>query len=1421
MKDHSTLPLRPGKSLFTASRNPRTPVPRCWWRPLLLAALISLTTAAPHAQTCELSGTSGGESIAAQISIDAAGTSVGSEAVVIAGTTLRLDAIATAYGECHHRVTGTCGSCACSVDHVYNRVVHHITVTSDRTTATSSGSFLEGYVYGKKPDGTTGYFNVLDTHANSTGPIFETVSTPGTYRFNFYAVIDDTICDLGPATTQVASITIHVREKDDDPNSGTTSCNQNVGGPVNVTNGNMYLQQTDYRLPGVGEGVQVTRTYNSNSKRTGLFGFGWASALDESITGYGAKSARLNLPDGRAIFFARGDTTSPLVPREPLDFRAQIVVAASGYTLIFADGRVHQFDPAGKLLSIADRNGNLTTLSNDASGRPLTITDSSGRTLSIAYTSGLISSISDPVGTIATYVYGSGRLSTVTYADGSQFKFTYFYNGFTGGGYKLTTVKDALNNVLESHAYDAQGRAYTSERQSGVERYTLNFISAAETDVTDALGRVTKYFFDKSKGRNVVTRVKGSCGCGGSRVETWAYDARLNVTARTNVLGQTTAYTYDTAGNRLTESGPLGTTTYTYNAFGQVLTVTDPLNGVSTYTYDGAGNVLTARDALDKTSAFTYTARGQLASVTDPRTNRTEFTYDSFGNLIERKDAGLNTTTFAYDTRGRLTAVTDALTHTTVYEYDLAGRVKKVTLPDNSFVTFTYDLAGRRTRMTDARGNSTDYEYDTAYRLKKVTDAAAKTVSYSYDLMSNVASMTDQLGRVTNYEYDESDRPVKMSYPEATVGAGRPFATIEYDAAGNVTKRTDTAGQATLFAYDSASRLMKVTDAALKDTLYEYDGRSRLTAVVDPLAQRYEFGYDAMGHLTQVRRGGLTMSFAYDAAGNRTRRTDYKGVVTDYTYDPLNRLTTVSYPNNTSVTYSYDVASHLTSATNQTGTVAIGYDSRDRVSGTTDVWGQAVGYGYDANDNRTAMSLGAVANTSYQYDTLNRLTQLTDSAGGVFTFTHDAAGRLTSRAAPNGVAATYSYDGLNRLTRLKHTKGITTVGDYQYQFNAGGGITQLTDGAVAHTYSYDAVDRLTAAAHPGQPSESYTYDAVGNRTASHLAASYQYQPFNKVVAVGSTSYAYDANGNLISRSDASGAWEYFWDYENQLVEVRKPDGTVITYKYDALGRRVETGRSDGTWTRYDYDGTNVILDRKSDGSVTEYANGLGVDEKLRQRTNGSNPLYFVVDHLGSTRALTDSSGNVVESMTYDSFGNGPASTLTRYGYTGRELDSETGLYYYRARWYDPAQGRFVSEDPIGLKGGINPYAYVGNKPLNSKDPTGLLADCNCACNQGSGVKFPPACVLPCAWAAAWGLQCGLCTLFHGGVACRDICAIAAIYGRLCASCLFGGWGGPGLPPGPDPGPPLPPGPKPPPRLPPAPEPDPGDPEVPIPSPSER
>lgn len=1188
------------------------------------------------------------------------------------------------------------------------------------------------------PDGDS--FNIADIIPSSTGNIVYTgTATPGlgfvqvnSSAFFGLEQMSYWLVDSFGLHSSFATVNIFIVNNGNDENLGAMGCNARVGQPVNVTNGNMYVQQTDYRLPGVGPSIDITRTYNSLSQSAGLFGAKWSTLYDERITAYDNKLLRLELSDGRAVYFGRSGTSGPFNPLTPQFFGSITKNANGTYTFSTTDGQAHQFSSTGKLTSLADRNNNQTSLSYDGNGHLASITDTFGRTVTVATDSmGRITALSDGAGVIANYAYDGTdadvlALRSANFPDGSKYVFSHV---IVGGNQYLTTITDARGKVVEHHDYDSTGRAYTSERQNGVDKYTLNFVGATETHVTDAEGHLTKYTFRQSNGRNLVTKVEGLCNCGGSQIERWAYDERGNVVSATNALNQVTTYTYDASGNPLTTTDLNGNRAYTYNSFSQVLTATDPMAGVTTMTYDTHGNLLTIKDALNNTTTFTVNARGQVTSVKDARTdsnNTTTFDYQGGPNLMGKTDPLGHTTSFTYWPRGWLKSVSDTVTQsgspvtlTTQYEYDAVGRSKKMIYPDpaHSFVENTYDEAGRLTSVKDAGGKITNYAYDeieSAYRVKTITDPLGHTTTFGYTPMSRLAFRKDALNQQTDYEYDDFGRLKKVIYPPA-VAAGPRLAEefTEYDALGRIVKYHDTAGRLTSYTYDDVNRINTVVDPLSQTTKFQYNQRQQLIKVTDALLQEYQFTPDALGRVTSLTRGGQTMSYTYDPVGNRTQRIDYNGTTTNYGYDKLNRLHSVMYSGGMSATYDYDEISRLVSAANQNGTVSFVYDNRSRVVSTTDVLGKTIAYTYDANGNRTSMTLGSSVGITYDlYDDANRLRQMTDNASGVYTFNYDDANRPTSRTLPNGVATTASYDGISRLTQLKHSLGSGTINDFQYTYNSASAITQITEPARTRSFGYDGVDRLTAVTNSAGSNESYTYDSVGNRTSSHLSASYGLQPFNKIVSTATASYTYDGNGNMTSRWDAAGRWYFNWDAENRLVRVVKPGWRplsyrTITYAYDALGRRTERQSKTAGTENYTYDGQDVILDQNSSGAQTTYINGPGIDNKLKM-VSGSTASYFLQDHLGSTTALTNSSGAVVSSATYDGYGRQSGAIGTHYGYTGRELDPDTGLMFYRARWYDTQLGRFIGEDPIGFLGGdINVYSYVRNNPLQFNDPLGL------------------------------------------------------------------------------------------------------------------
>ncbi len=284
------------------------------------------------------------------------------------------------------------------------------------------------------------------------------------------------------------------------------------------------------------------------------------------------------------------------------------------------------------------------------------------------------------------------------------------------------------------------------------------------------------------------------------------------------------------------------------------------------------------------------------------------------------------------------------------------------------------------------------------------------------------------------------------------------------------------------------------------------------------------------------------------------------------------------------------------------------------------------------------------------------------------------------------------------------------IGLWQYSYDAVGNRTQMSTPTGTHTYAYGATDRLTSASHPTGPVETYSYDTVGNRLTD-ATASYTYDAAHRLLSKTGVSYTWDANGNLTGKTDATRTTTYRYEGDNRLVQVTRGGSTLASFTYDAFGRRVSKTTSTGT-VYFVYDGEDILAEVDASGNLlTYYVHGPGIDEPLAM-VRGGQTYYYHADALGTITHLTNASGAVVQSYDYDSFGNLTAqsgSVTQPYTYTAREWDAETSLYYYRARYYDPQVGRFITEDPIGVNGGINLYGYVRNNPIKRTDPRGLAS----------------------------------------------------------------------------------------------------------------
>ena len=290
----------------------------------------------------------------------------------------------------------------------------------------------------------------------------------------------------------------------------------------------------------------------------------------------------------------------------------------------------------------------------------------------------------------------------------------------------------------------------------------------------------------------------------------------------------------------------------------------------------------------------------------------------------------------------------------------------------------------------------------------------------------------------------------------------------------------------------------------------------------------------------------------------------------------------------------------------------------------------------------------------------------------------------------------------------------TQINKADYLYNNVGNRTSLTDRRRAQAFGYDTLDRLTSASHPllATP-QAFAYDPVGNRTTGGSVVN----AGNQLTADANHAYQYDDNGNLTRKTLlATGNYsQYTYDAENRLIKVEDfvagnpTPAFTSTYRYDGLGRRIEKV-ANGQTKRYIYDSEDILLEYDGANVLqTRYTHGQGIDEPIAVTKAGST-FFYHQDGLGTVTDLTDSAGVTTKSYSYDAYGNivdQTGSLDQPYTYTGRELDSETGLYYYRARYYDPRIGRFLQKDPIGFLGGdLNTYSYVYQTPTFCNDPSG-------------------------------------------------------------------------------------------------------------------
>lgn len=1068
--------------------------------------------------------------------------------------------------------------------------------------------------------------------------------------------------------------------------------NQQTGWQLLTSEDTKEIFTLDGRLASVTTraGQTTTLSYDSNNRLSSVIGhFGHSLIFDYDL---GNRVSSITVPDGgvyRYSYDAKNNLASVIYPDKTL---RQYLYENTAF--------IHA------LTGIIDENGKrFASWTYDTQGRATSSQHAGGAELT-------------------TVAYNTDGSATVTDALGNQhgYNFTTQFDVV-----KPTEVTGIANKGLgaKSFTYDANG-----------------FVASQ----TDFNGNVTTFVRDATARETSRTEAAGTAL---ARTITTAWHSKFRLPTKITEPNRVTTFSYDNSGNltekTVTSGADSRTWAFTYNSAGQVLTVDGPrtdVNDVSQYTFDSKGNLTTLTDALGHVTQITaYNANGQPVSIID-------------ANGLVKK--------LTYDARGRVTA-TQTGNEVTSYIYDAVGQLSKTIAPDGSTIAFSYDDAHRLVKVTDQLGNHINYtldaignrikeeiydpksnlthtltnQFDSLNRLTAKIGAEGQTQTYLYDDNDNLVSISDPLNNTTTLTYDALNRFVSSMDPAGNA------VTMAYDANDNLLSVTDPLSHITQYnhgglgdaitidspdsgvttnSYDSAGNKIETTDARGEKIKYSYDALNRISSIEYGNSQAIRLSYDqgsnGIGHLTQMNdQAGIT-SWSYDNHGRMSSKTFTSGtlsLVTRYDYNADGRLITLSYPSGNVVQVTY-----------QNGLVtALARNGKSLISSVSYQPFGAPAEWVFGNGIKTTRSFDLDGRMA-AYDLGDRSRQLS----------YDAAGRIIGyQDSDMNHDQNFNYDTLSRLTGFS-----TPSSQIDYQYDANSNRTSKISGAISDISTIDsASNRLLK---NSNPLRVYSYDASGN-----------------LINDGRNQFTYDGRGRLLKASGSFGTEQYLINGLGQrLAKVNAidmagdadQDGTLtatdlrlivlmakgsvainlagdcnhdgkitaadaICTQAKMADMRINPGKyaQVGTYFAYDEAG-HLIGEYTEKGTPIQETVWLG-DMPVAVMV-GEQTYYVHSDHLKAPRAISDDLGKVVWRWDSEAFGNtlanedpdkdGNAFTYN-LRFPGQYYDKSTGLHYNGFRDYDPAIGRYIESDPIGLNAGLNTFGYAEGNPVSLFDPLGL------------------------------------------------------------------------------------------------------------------
>ena len=1055
--------------------------------------------------------------------------------------------------------------------------------------------------------------------------------------------------------------------------------------------GEERIYQSDFSLPGV---MPLTwhRVYRSNliTYDKGALGARWTNSYLSRID-IRKNEWLLNTSDGRIVKLPKLKVGE--FHRDGTNGYNIAYLSVGLISITFGHDQIQLFQKQGnkhyKLYMVRDRNGNSIELHYDKQYRLVLIDNHTDKhSLSFKYNqnkqieavylhhSNPETIIGDQIRIVAQYQYDQrGNLIAATdeYQDTRAFEYD--------DHHRITRYSDRTDFGinLEWQGRRHKAKAIREYADDGSRESKLDWLNGLRcTIVVNALGQTMQSFSDISG--YPVRRIYPS-----GREEWYFRDSNKNIIKQINPDGRATGFGYDWQSNLLSiTENDSSKTFFEYNDKDLLIKSTDANGHQWRNEYDPKGNLSKAIDPKGYTTEYQYNDQGLPIAIIDPKGGVNKFEYNQAGQLIKQTDCSAKSIEYQYNNKGQLLSSKDTLGHEVQHKYNDKGQLQKTAYPDGQFITYQYDAEGRLLSSKDQLGREYRTEYDEGY--------------YPYGSI-------DPLGRQTKVRPDKIGKPLQLT------DANGAIYSWQYDPITNeITKETNFAGKTTQYQYDEQTgELIQKLEQNGIPVQYEYDEMGRISRLyTDNL--NHQFMYDQMGQLIQAQNAYSKNQYFYDRTGNLIKEVQeitrlgesdpenkyIKRYIWYHEYDVLGNRTITIRPDGQRIDYLTYGSGHIHGMLlNQQPLVDFERDDIHREVSRT--FANKIEHKYtfdkqgyfkqfDLKGEYNAQSKQQISNgKEYRYNKQGLISEIFDQNRGKQAYEYDLVGRLI-HSKNIDYDEHFQYDSANNLldplnSSIKATENYAGNYDLQGKFRD----------KITETDYLNQIDKKT-----GLPK------IMGNLT----------QKFN------GSQYRYDQRGNLIQKSDHTGVTSYEWNDLNQLTKLITAKG-ITYYRYDTFGRRIYKQTPDGKETYSIWDGDLMVME-ETPSHIRHFIYEPDSFAPLAQfDTNAENnpvQVYFYHnDHLGTPELMSDEAGELVWLGTKTAYGQmyEQTSAMAKLNnvsnpirFQGQYFDEESGLHYNRYRYYDPETGRYLSEDPIKLAGGMNLYGYPRD-PVEWIDPLGL------------------------------------------------------------------------------------------------------------------